>query len=108
ARPVLTGVYFQTIKNKLYVVATDSYRLAEKEVASIKEDTTLLIPASSIQDLLRIISDSEDEVKVTSDEQQVLFKVGDAEITTRLIDGKYPDYKKLIPTKFKTSATVSK
>src|SRR6185369_8530514 len=45
---------------------------------------------------------------VTNDDQQVLFKVGDVELVTRLIEGKYPDYKKLIPGKFATSATLKR
>lgn len=107
-RPVLTGVFFHTIKDELFVVATDSYRLAEKKVDKINQDISLLIPASAIADLLRIIDDSHDVVKVECDENQVLFSVGDVELVTRLIDGNYPDYKKLIPAKFSTSATLAK
>jgi len=66
----------------------------------------LLIPASSIQDLLRILGDGEDEVVVHHDEQQVLFKVGDVELVTRLIEGNYPDYRKLIPGSFATIASL--
>lgn len=106
ARPVLTGVNFYTTEGKLYAVATDSYRLAEKELTKLKEDINVLVPASSIQDLLRILDDSENEVEMTSDEQQILFSKGDVELVTRLIEGKFPEYKKLIPTNFKTSAVV--
>lgn len=108
ARPVLTGVYFHTNQNKLYIVATDSYRLAEARVIPLDQSITALIPASSAQDLLRILSEEEQEVTVVCDDQQILFKTGDVEMVARLIDEKYPDYKKLIPTKFKTSAVVKK
>lgn len=108
ARPVLTGVNFYTREGNLYVVATDSYRLAEKKLTKIKEEISVLVPASAIQDLLRLLDDSEDEVVITSDEQQILFQKGDVELVTRLIEGKFPEYQKLIPTKFKTSASVSK
>lgn len=108
ARPVLTGVYIHTHEGALYMVATDSYRLAEKQLMKTKEDINLLIPASSLQDLLRIIGDSDEEVEVTHDEQQVLFRVGDVELVTRLIEGKYPDYRKLIPADFQTTASVSR
>ncbi len=106
ARPVLTAVFLHTNQGDLFLVSTDSYRLAEKKVAPIKNDISLLIPATALQDLLRIIGDSEEEIEVTHDDQQVLFKVGDVELVTRLIDGKYPDYKKLIPTKFAVSAIL--
>jgi DNA polymerase III subunit beta len=108
ARPVLTGVYFNTHKNNLFIAATDSYRLAEKNTSPIKEDVSVLVPSSSIQDLLRILGDSDDEVKVVCDEQQIQFKIGDTELVTRLIEGNYPDYKKLIPNKFKTSAVADR
>lgn len=107
-RPILTGVLLQTVDGKLNMVSTDSYRLAEKQLTNNKEDVQILVPASAMQDLLRILGDSEDNVKVTHDEQQVLFQVGDVELVTRLVDGKYPDYKKLIPEKFATEARLKR
>lgn len=108
ARPTITGVFLHTMDGQLYVVATDSYRLAEKKLQKTKEDVNLLVPASAMHDLLRILSDTEDEVTVSSDDQQVLFKVGDVELVTRQIEGKYPDYKKLIPATFTTTVTVKR
>jgi DNA polymerase-3 subunit beta len=108
ARPVLTGVYLHTTDGKLYMAATDSYRLAEKELLAMTEEINLLVPVSAMQDLLRIVGDAEGDVQVTSDDQQVLFKVGDVELVARLIEGKYPDYRKLIPEKFATSATLKR
>lgn len=108
SRPVLTGIYLHTHDKKLYLVATDSYRLAEKVLMSTSTDINLLIPASALQDLLRILADTEDEVLVTHDEQQILFRVGDVELVARLIEGNYPDYRKLIPKDFAVSALVKK
>lgn len=108
ARPVLTGVYVHTVDGKLYMAATDSYRLAEKELLGVKEEINLLVPVSAMQDLLRIVNDVEEDVQVVSDEQQVLFRVGDVELVARLIEGKYPDYRKLIPEKFATTATLKR
>lgn len=106
ARPVLTGVFMHTFEGSLYLVATDSYRLAEKKVDSLKQEVKLLIPSGALQDLLRIISDETGDVEVTHDDQQVLFKTGDVELVTRQIDGNYPDYRKLIPSSFATTATL--
>lgn len=108
SRPVLTGVYVHTHNKNLYLVATDSYRLAEKKLTKTAQDINLLIPATAMQDLLRILADSEDEVAVTHDEQQVLFRVGDIELVARLIEGNYPDYRKLIPESFAQSAVLKK
>lgn len=107
-RPILTGVLLQTDGNKLYMAATDSYRLAEKRLTTTKDEIQILVPASAMQDLLRILGDSEDKVQVTHDDQQVLFKIGDVELVTRLVDGKYPDYRKLIPAKFGTEARLKR
>jgi len=108
ARPVLTAVLLQTADGKLYMAATDSYRLAEKRLGDNTEGVELLVPVSAMQDLLRIVGDSEGEVQVTSDEQQILFRVGDVELVARLIEGKYPDYRKLIPGSFATTATLKR
>lgn len=108
SRPVLTGVYFHTHSGMLYLVATDSYRLAEKQLMSTKQDVQLLIPASALQDLLRLLADFDEDVTVTHDDQQVLFQVGDVELVTRMIEGNYPDYRKLIPQKFATQASLKR
>jgi len=108
ARPVLTGVLLHSQEGKLYMAATDSYRLAEKEIGDHNEAIELLVPVTAMQDLLRIVSDFEGDVEVTSDEQQVLFRAGDVELVTRLIEGKYPDYRKLIPETFATAATLKR
>lgn len=108
ARPVLTGIYVHTDSKQLYMTATDSYRLAEKHIGPVKEDVNLLIPATAMQDLLRIVSDFEETVHVTHDDQQVLFTVGDIELVARLIEGNYPDYRKLIPANFATSAKIKR
>lgn len=108
ARPVLTGVYWHTYEGKLYMVATDSYRLAEKALVSMSQEVDLLIPANALQDLLRIIGDYDEDVVVKHDDQQVQFIVGDVELVTRLIEGKYPDYRKLIPKSFASEAVLKK
>lgn len=108
-RPVLTGVLLQATNDTLMMAATDSYRLAEKELGKNKEAIRLLIPASAMQDLLRVLPDNDDsQIKITHDEQQVLFQVGDIELVTRLLDGKYPDYQKLIPKSFSAKATLKR
>lgn len=108
ARPVLTGVFLHSHEGTLYAVATDSYRLAEKALIPTKDDINLLVPANAMNDLLRILSDYEEEVQIVHDDQQILFKAGDVELVTRLIEGSYPDYRKLIPKDFATKATLKR
>lgn len=107
ARPVLTGVYLLSKKENLYAAATDSYRLAEGKIGQASSQTELLIPASAIQDLLRIIGDDQGKVSVECDEQQVQFTVAGIELVARLIDGKYPDYQKLLPKSFEVQASLA-
>lgn len=108
ARPVLTGVYFHSSNGEVIAVATDSYRLAERKLGKNKASVSFLVPASAAQDLLRIISDTDKDVVVTHDDQQVLFQVGDITLVARLIEGNYPDYRKLIPSKFSTVAKLTR
>ena len=108
SRPVLTGVLVHTTDGKLYMAATDSYRLAEKTLGNNKTNINLLVPASAMQDLLRILGENEEDVQITHDEQQVRFQVGDIELVARLLEGKYPDYRKLIPQQFTVSATLKR
>jgi len=108
ARPVLTGVFIHTVEGKLCMAATDSYRLAEKVLMPLEESLSLLVPVSAMQDGLRIVNDFNDDVVVVSDEQQVLFRAGDVELVARLIEGKYPDYRKLLPANFAVTATLKR
>lgn len=107
-RPILTGVLIWMSEGKLTMVATDSYRLAEKTLGNQTKDIKLLVPARSLQDLLRVLGDDEGEVKVSHDEQQALFQVGDIELVTRQVEGNYPDYQKLIPKDFAVSAKLKR
>ncbi len=108
ARPVLNGVFFHSSGGQAVAVATDSYRLAENKLTKTPKQINFLMPGSAAQDLLRIISDTDQEVVVTHDDQQVLFRVGDVNLVARLIEGNYPDYRKLIPTKFATTAKLAR
>lgn len=108
ARPVLTGVFLQAVDNKLFFAATDSYRLAEKNIKKEVENFSLLLPAQSLQELLRSLHEDQEKITIAYDEQQARFLVDGVEIVTRLIDGSYPDYKKLLPKSFSTTATLSK
>ena len=108
SRPVLTGVYLKTVDGELFAVATDSYRLSEKKLLKTKQDISLLVPASALQEVLRVIPDNANKVEVFADNQQVQFRIEDIEVVSKLIDVPYPDYKKLIPKEFAVSATLSK
>lgn len=97
-RPSLTGVFFNSDNGNLYVAATDGYRLAEKKlISNIKSEVKAIVPASTITEVLSSISEDVDEVEILFDENQVCFRFGEIEITSKYIDGSFPDYRKLIP-----------
>lgn len=97
-RPALTGVYFNTFEGELYLAATDGYRLAERKfISKVNSEVRAIVPAASLQEVLRSLNDDVDEIEIWFDETQVRFRLGDIEITSKLIDGSFPDYRQLIP-----------
>ena len=106
ARPVLTGVYWRSIDGELYLAGTDGYRLAERRLVKTSSEIQAIVPSTSLHEVLRTITDGIDEIEVLFDDTQVRFRVGDAEITSRLIDGNYPDYRQLIPQSSETVVEV--
>lgn len=108
ARPVLTGVYLHSIEGLLHMAATDSYRLGAKTITKTSSDVNLLIPVSAMQDVLRILGESNELVTIVYNDQQVQFRVGDVELVARLIEGKYPPYQNLIPKDFANKALIKR
>lgn len=107
-RPVLTGVYWHSHEGFLYLAATDGYRLSEKRLVKTESELAAIIPTSSLQEVLRTLSDDVTEIEVLFDETQVRFRVGDSEVTSRLIDGNFPPYRQLIPESSETMITIDK
>ena len=108
-RPVLAGLLFRLVGEDLMVVATDSYRLAEKRSELIgKNELDVIVPSRTIAELGRILPNDESEVEISSEENQVQFKLGDIEFLSRQIDGAFPDYEQIIPKEFVHEAIVSK
>ncbi|HEX6258761.1 MAG TPA: DNA polymerase III subunit beta, partial [Candidatus Saccharimonadales bacterium] len=107
-RPILTGVYAHSYEGNLYFVASDGYRLAERRLQPIQGELAAIIPASTLQDVLRVAPDDSDAVSLLFDETQVRFRMGDVEVTSRLIDGNFLDYRQLIPKTAEQSVTIEK
>jgi DNA polymerase-3 subunit beta len=109
SRPALTGVYFNTFEKSLYIAATDGYRLSEKKfINDVASDVFAIVPTTSLQEVLRSISDDMEEIEILFDETQVRFRLHEIEITSKLIDGSFPDYRQLIPKKTSINVTLNK
>ncbi len=104
ARPVLTGVLVTAEEKELTMVATDSYRLAVKRTeldSPVAERIEANIPARALRELARLIEAApEDPVRVWLTRNQALFRVGGVSMSSRLIDGQFPNYRQLLPESF--------
>ena len=107
-RPVLTGVYWHSFEGSLYLAATDGYRLSERRLMETKSEVSAIIPTQTLQEVLRTIADTAETIDVLFDESQVRFRVNEAEVISRLIDGNFPDYRQLIPPTSETNAVMNK
>lgn len=107
-RPVLTGALLHSFEGSLYLAATDGYRLSERRLTTTEDEVYALIPATALSDVVRILPDDCDEVVVVLDDSQARFRMNDIELTSRLIDGKLPDYRQLIPKTTEIEAQISK
>src|SRR3954451_5518508 len=107
SRPVLTGILVQFTAGSLVMAATDSYRLAVKqtELDGTVPELEAIVPARALQELARIAG-SGDEIEVGVHENQVIFATSGVWLTTRRIDGQFPNYKQLLPEAFEYELTV--
>ena len=100
-RPVLTGILMSAAAQELRMVATDSYRLSVKETAlesPLEGSLEANVPARALQELVRIAQQAPaDTVAVSVGQNQVVFELGDIVLSSRLIDGQFPNYRQLLP-----------
>jgi DNA polymerase-3 subunit beta len=107
SRPVLTGILVSFTGGKLVMAATDSYRLAvkETELSGTVPELEAIVPSRALQELARIAS-SGDNVEVGVHENQVVFTTDGVWLTTRRIDGQFPNYRQLLPEQFEHELTL--
>jgi len=113
ARPLLTGVLFTHDNDTLRLIATDSYRLAVRDVpgvSGIGGTQDLLVPARALQELQRAASSLPDDsgIGVTLTDAEICFVVGSSTIASRLIDGNYPSVLQLIPASYPNQLRIAK
>ncbi len=117
SRPEISGVYFSFFKD-IKIVATDSFRLAEKVIAlekPTKKEYSFILPKDAAKDIINILGDKEGPLKIYFSSNQVLFELlmedskhPKVQVISRLIEGQYPNYQEIIPSKFKTQITLKK
>jgi DNA polymerase III subunit beta len=103
-RPILTGVLFQADGSTLTMVATDSYRLSVKHTAleaSLPGSLDANVPARALRELARIVAQGgAEEVSLSLERNQAVFRAGDVLLSSRLIEGQFPSWRQLIPESF--------
>jgi len=106
SRPLLTGVRFETAPEGTTFVATDGYRLSLKKIVGEKiSENSLVIPSRALSEVMKISTEEKEQSMVRMAETvdgQLLFIVGDTTITTRRIEGEYPNYRRTIPSAYTT------
>lgn len=110
SRPILTGVLFKSNENGLRLVATDSYRLAITDIEGasvLEQDQSVLVPSRALDEVRRLIKDTS-ELALRLGESEAAFSTPDLEVTTRLIDGDFPQVESLIPKESKNELELDK
>ncbi len=109
-KPEIGSVYIYQNEEDVVFVATDSFRLAEKKIKAkkAKDFEPLLIPTKNASEIIKILDGVSSEVKVISSKNQISFEAEGTYLTSRLVDGNFPDYKQIIPKEFNTEARILK
>jgi DNA polymerase-3 subunit beta len=118
SRPEISGIYFIFSKNILKIVATDSFRLAEKNITleeMVKRDVSFILPQKPARELINTLGEKEGKIKIYFSPNQTMFEFPmkeaphpQVQIFSRLIEGEYPNYEEIIPKKFKTHVIVKR
>lgn len=110
ARPILTGVLMAAEESGLRLVSTDSYRLSVRDLSGtsvLSEGEKVLVPSRALKELARVVGE-EDKITLSIGERDAGFEVGNVAVTTRLIEGDFPNYRGLIPTNHPNRLTVDR
>jgi DNA polymerase-3 subunit beta len=118
SRPEISGIYFVFSKNLIKIVATDSFRLAEKNITleePIKKDISFILPQKPAREIINTLGEREGKLKIYFLSNQTMFEFPmkeaphpQVQIISRLIEGEYPNYEEIIPKKFKTHVILKR
>jgi len=109
-KPEISSVFMYHENNSIIFVSTDSFRLAEKKIINkgINEFPGIIIPFKNINEIIRVFEGVDKDIKVMFNKNQISFYYDGVYITSRIIDGIFPDYKQIIPKEYTTEVVVLK
>ena len=107
-KPEISSVFMYTNEDNLVFVSTDSFRLAEKKIKikGLEEIPGILIPFKNVSEILRVFGEFAGVIKVFFNKNQISFSSDNVYLTSRIIDGVFPDYRQIVPKKSETEAVV--
>lgn len=108
ATPVLQGTQFRVEKGKLELVATNQYKLAIRREPYVYDGDPLrfVVPGKTVTELTRMLKNTDDVVRISLGERQIVFEMNNTLVISRLLDGDFLDYERILPTSFTTVATL--
>ena len=109
-KPEISSVYIYSNEENLVFVSTDSFRLAEKKIKikGLGEIPNIIIPYKNIPEILRVFGETEGDMKICFDKNQISFSSNNVYLTSRVIDGVFPDYRQILSKDWKTEVIVLK
>src|SRR3954453_20843965 len=110
-RPVLTGILVSASESEVRMVATDSYRLSVKETkldAPLEGGFEANVPARALEEPGRLVRDDVEQIRIGVRSNQVVFEIGGVALSSRLIDGQFPNYRQLLPEAYEHELTASR
>jgi DNA polymerase-3 subunit beta len=118
SRPEISGIYFIFLKNTIKIVATDSFRLAEKNIVTeeaVKKDVSFILPQKPAREIINTLGEKDGKIRIYFSPNQTMFEFPmkdvahpQVQIISRLVEGEYPNYEEIIPKKFKTQVIVKR
>ena len=109
-RPIFTGCLFEINNNKLNIVAIDGFRLALRtiNIPVPVNDFKAVIPAKTLNEVNKILTDSFDSIKIGVSKNQAVFEMENCKVVTRILDGEFLNYSTVIPTTWQTRIRVER
>lgn len=109
-RYYLNGLLLVIEKDTLIMVATDGHRLAyvESKLSQSYAKTELIVPRKAIMELVKLLSDSEEQIELQLQQNQIRFRFGEVDLVSKVVEGKFPDYTRVIPTGYKKHFPISR
>ncbi len=110
SKPILTGCLFEIKENELNIVAVDGYRLSvrKEKLETEAKDINFVVPGASLKEIEHILTEEDGTVDIFPDKKNILFRIGNTTLITRLLEGEFLKYRAAIPSQFDSEISVKR